>query len=910
MTAQAESTQEKSITITINLEHSDSNRKVKLDELIQRASYEKLKKEINLDLRRTDGEGENYPASSGLVYFIDGTRGAGKSTFLQFVYGMLPEHLNTDQKKKVSQLDYIDPSRVENSEIILLSVLKALKRRVDEKIQASCKLDDEMHIANFRNIFKKLAGGLSLFAPSHNQLQDLDAELFLDWGLERAGHSVDLRKYLHQLIKTACQMLNVQALILAFDDADTNSEHAHNVLECIRKYLDTPQLVILVTGDMELYSLLIRDNFYDSLGKSKYTQEKEREEQRTRMVDHLEEQYLLKLFPISRRVQLRPLWNLLELSPKINDMSFQYELKSNNWEKSRNPNGALEELIRRGLRLKSSLDITLYREFLLKQPLRSVLQVLSRCAKYLSINDASGKDRNVWDPELSDALSDSLRAMALGGLYKFGIDVDGIGAHELPALIEAVFELAVRDGDMDTAAYLRPQPSVPALKNSFAALSADVANLCANKPNSLIQYLLAGPGSVSLYGQVQRKNGDSRAEEKDNQRLHNQFKQYMGIGRKEDALNWARHATAIFTATYAANPKVAVVSFGVIGLNKRKPGGVSEKDVGIYKTAKSAINACIIANKSLPVFALSLVDVSGLSSRTYASIYNILGLIERLLSLDINHPRKNEILNVLSKPYPSVSISRPIWAGESATIEEDFDDTTVDAVTKNVVLEEEESIDPKLSELCNAVERWLNDTDSLRLKQTPSAVMIGKIWTRLYFSLEKVSDQLRGKALTAGMMELFALCVINSFLVEEQDHHLGNSDVAASMEQTLDRSNPLTSPLSFIKKLGRISLNRETLPLTSLVTTCPLILGLLNSEIGYAEQIIKLTNGLAKDDVSKMLCPKNAWTLIDNTYIAGWKWGGGNGAVNKKRGPAKSTISATSQVSQESPTTLEKPTKI
>ena len=909
MTASAEPIQEPPVVIEIDLEDSDSNRQVELKELVQRVCYETLKRGITVDLRNAvdqDHKVREHPASSGLVYFIDGTRGAGKSTFLHFVYRTLPIDLTTVQGPKVRQLAYIDPSRVENSEIILLSVLKSLKRRVEEQTRKSCTLDDERHTSNFRDIFRKLAGGLSLFASSHNPLQDLDAELFLDWGLERAGHSSDLRKYLHQLINTACQMLKVDALVLAFDDADTNSENARNVLECIRKYLDTPQLLILVTGDMELYSLLIRDHFYGSLGKISYKQEKERDEQRTKMVDHLEEQYLLKLFPIRRRVQLRPLWNLVTLTPTIG-RSVQYKLKYSNWNVGRNPNTVLDELIRRGLRLKSATDIALYREFLLKQPLRSVLQVLSRCAQYLSASDPDGKKNNEWDAGLSEALSESLRAMALGSLYKLGVDVDGIGAHELPALIEAVFELAVRDGDMDTAAYLRPQPNVPALKNSFAALSADVANLCARKPSSLIQYLFAGPGSVTLYGQVQRSDKESRAGNEGNQRLRTQFKQYMGIGRKEDALNWARHATGILTTAYSANPKSPAVVFGVIGLNKRKPRGVPINAANLFKTVQSAINTCTLGDKPLPVFALSLIDVSGLSSRTYASIYNIVGLMERLLSLEPSEQHKSGILSVISKPYPSLSISRPSWVGENVNIEAEENDVDASAAArksnkKDHAVSEEDSADPKLSLLCENVERWLKDTDHLRAMQTPSAVMIGKIWTRLYFSLEKVSNDLRGSATTAEIMELFALCVVNAFLVEELDHHLGSSDTGAPAAQASDRTNPRTSAGEFVKKLERISVDHDKLPLTSLIATCPLILGLLSANLKLANQIARMSNELKEKDVLEMLCPKEVWTLIEHTYIAGRKWPEEpKNIVSKqpKKPPAKSGATAATVIAED-----------
>ncbi|ASV39768.1 hypothetical protein CI807_27360 [Pseudomonas sp. NS1(2017)] len=850
-------------TIIIDLNQSDTNAKLEVNQLVQRQSYNTLKERIERDLasaEKVPPSGQvhraehEYPYGSGLVYFIDGTRGAGKSTFLQSAF-----HALGDEKTSLNirPLAYIDPSRIERSEIILLSVLKALKNSITST-SAGSRLNGENQIQCFREQFKKLAGGLSLFSSTHDQLQDLDPELFFEWGLERAGYSKDLRINFHALLDLSCQILNTDSLIIAFDDADTHSQHARSVLECIRKYLDTPRLVVLVTGDIELYSLMVRDHFYDSLGDAKHGQVKERADQRHKMVDHLEDQYLLKLFPMHRRLQLRPLWNLL-----LNDKA-KFQLRHNNWNRELTPDDLVNSLIRRGLRIKNPRDLELYREFLLKQPLRSILQVFSRCANAF---DPSSSDE--WNLELSEALSESLRALALGSLYKFGVDVDAIAAQELPALSKAVFDLAIRDGDFDTAAYLRPQPIDADLKNCFAALSADVTRLCAKKPGTLIDYMLTAPGSVALFGQVlRRKTKDLRTAE-DRQILRKQFEQYMGIGRKEDALNWARHAVSTLTAPYGANPTTPVVYSGVIGLNKRKPGGGSPE----FITADNILKNC----KELPAFALSLVDVSGSSSRTYASIYNILGLIARLLSLE-PEGGKYDVMSLLPKPYPPLTVSQPQWEADNADEEKDEEpsDSVEDAA--------------KLTQLVLAVEQWLKSTGPLREQLNPSAVLIGKIWTRLYFSLEKVCDDNRPdiakKDIGAGnLMELLALCVINAFYVEERDHHLTGS---APQDADTDRTNPLKSAKYFMKRVKWAQNAYQQLPLTYLVATCPLILGLLepsaeskklvssflsgHPDAKSVERDSEIENASITQTVENLLCDQNIWEKLNRTYVLGMKW--------------------------------------
>jgi hypothetical protein len=107
-------------------------------------------------------------------------------------------------------------------------------------------------------------------------------------------------------------------LLFAFDDADTNSKHAIELLEMIRNYLDTPRALVLLTGDLELYALLVRQNFRTELTQGNPSEwggqnaSNDRSVQQSRMLDHLEEQYLLKLFPVQERHILFPLWRLVD----------------------------------------------------------------------------------------------------------------------------------------------------------------------------------------------------------------------------------------------------------------------------------------------------------------------------------------------------------------------------------------------------------------------------------------------------------------------------------------------------------------------------------------------------------------------------------------------------------------------
>lgn len=125
------------------------------------------------------------------------------------------------------------------------------------------------------------------------------------------------------------------------------------------------------------------------------------------------------------------------------------------------------------------------------------------------------------------------------------------------------------------------------------------------------------------------------------------------------------------------------------------------------------------------------------------------------------------------------------------------------------------------------------------------------------------------------------------------DHHLHAGMDSHDELESVDRTNPLTSPDTFASKLKHRAVNRTRTPLTALIATCPLILGLLNAERDYAEGIAKLKRSeldivyhrgrktimasheeelrqQAYSDIRGMFCDETTWALLDHVYISGW----------------------------------------
>ena len=835
--------------------------------LIQQRQYDLLKQQIVEHLAGLLPEGgeaarhscdeERYRPGDGWSFFIDGTRGAGKSTFLTWVKNHIARE--NDIKGSLHFVACIDPSRIERAEIMLLVILERLKFCVDRKLSGrQDQLSDDRR-ENWRRAFKKGAGGLSLLGKDSHPLDGYDPDLFLDWGLERTGNSTHLRSNLHALLDTAREILGVKALMFAFDDADTDSTHGVAVLECIRKYLDAPIVMVLVTGDLELYSLLLRQNFAETVvGERKAAIElqrrsvaKDRSAQYLRMINHLEEQYLLKLFPIRRRIQLKPLWNLLKQNEEV---IFEYENGKSGLINRIGARDLIEGLVFQGMRVKSSDDIRIYADFVLKQPVRSVLQLVRRCIPFFSYS-GEGVLRNAqWNMGMTDAMRDSLQALALTSLYKFSIDTDAITVGELPALAEAVFNLSIEDGDIDTAMYLRPMSADADIRAAFSALAAEVPRLCSSRPHVAISYLLRANGSVSLFGIAQR-----HIEKKfpgDASDYISQFKSYVGIGRAEDSGDWARRATAVIVQPYINNNSIRKVFEGVVGLRKRK----TQKSRMAENIFDNVIKEFLQKDSSQPAPSIifSLVNIYSGQVSVYASIFNILGCIESLLSAENEFSAKD----AFSRARQTLTISPPRWGGHS--ISPQFVGSS-DQVDESSASDSERR---KFELLSASINEWIEESRSLHRLIAPSAVLMGKIWTRLFFSIANAAQDMRQKNFSS-IMEIFACCTINAFLIEEIEHHLTKGENHET-HYAIDRTNPRTSALTFCKKLKAMSPNREHVPLTTIIVTCPLVLGLLDRQKPFETALLPFFPAhTTAEQIEQLLCPEELWGAMEGIAIAG-----------------------------------------
>ena len=844
MTDQGAQNQDGIKVVVVDITRENPVKALDPKELIRITAYESLAKKIH-DAVKSNWSRADNGGGGWNVFFIDGTRGSGKSTFLQTVI----EELHKDKEKlskdkicdvKLERLAYVDPTMIQTGEHILLSLLASLDKKVKARTRCLECSGDGSYDRNgspwesWRVHFQNIANGLALLGTSCRK-RDFDTEYFdeiilFDEKLNNAGSGLSLKEGLAKLFKTARELLGVDAFLVGLDDVDTNFDIGWEVLETIRRYGDIPGLIFLVTGDLQLYTHLVRDrhfrNFSDSVAKN----DEQRIKERARMVDHLEQQYLLKIFPLHQRTQLVALWELLQES---NDIAYKLELGQSEKKRIGKKSGenaielqeAVEIMLTEGLSLggqQLKSEIKRYVEYFLRLPVRSVLQILTRYHN----DEISASNQS--------ALAGAMRSAMIGSLYKQGIDVEAISNDVFGKLVEAVFDVTLDGGDWDTGYYLRPDGREEYIRSSSFVLSAEVARACRGRPDRVLRYLLQGPGSVSLFAVAEKLRERRQGNERE------LFKEYFGLGREATARDWALRSPSVLQETQLENSSPLGIGCGMLKTNVRKP-----KDIKAEPTKINVLTKLPIASPLNEAIRSAVSCMLGAQENQFLSFFNLLGAIEVLLEFKFLHgssltDTNDEIREVLKKLYSGSTVSVAHWLKgfdtARAAEEEDSDDET-----ENEVLEEG---------LSGLILKWFKFIDKKVLleKIQPSSLLLGKIWARTFFGLSSIAGQSINRSRTRSgniwkIMSLNISCFLNAVLTEETlyGQELEDKDVFFNILDKISRKNPSTSLKEYKKNfyatfgdIGNRNMSGETgwamqekiiqrFPLFVLFASCPLL---------------------------------------------------------------------------------------
>ncbi|MBA6362020.1 hypothetical protein H4J62_08515 [Colwellia sp. BRX8-5] len=827
----------KDIKIDLNTDHRTG--KIPNESVIQIALIKNCISEITNNINATTGLANNTDGDAPLlqsgenVYFVDGTRGAGKTTFMR----SLREELEKDEDSKIYPLELIDPTKFETPMGILVSVISLLNSAVEKKRKNSFSWGNEnKDYDEWQDVLNKLAKGIKSYAKKDSKIDSIDDVLRLSKGIDYSFSSLTLSQQCHELFDKAAKIINCKAFLLTFDDVDTNFAAGWEVLETIRCQLTSARIVTLITGDLQLYTHLVRGKQFGNFDKCLFKHDSKRQGERELMVDHLEQQYLLKIFPVENRFRLRTLGQLIQNDDhKIYIKSFcgkEDYLVS-----------VITNLISDGLNLKSSNNeyIDEYLNYLLQSPIRQNLQLITRYNNDLvkegnllktdSDDEVRAKLNNINKPNI---LNSTLNALMVSCLYKAGIDNVELTKLNLSYISSEVFNYSHIYGDVNASFYLRPNSNKEYLCNISITLAAAVAANLKGSISNCLRYMLVALGSVSLFDTISNIK-ENKVISNDKEQFKILFKSYMGIGRNESLSNWSSHAHACLSST-----KVKVVYPGVLQLNKNARSHYlynvksSEDGYAVFKYKQNETNLAYLSAASSSSESVSTKKCN------FFSIFSLISAIDELMNV-VNDSDDFDVKHFI-KPMTVKTASIPTWSGDVLpdTTEDEEDEAEDDEKNKLV---EDASITDDIKEWFSA---WHKNLGNLNDKTTPSALLIGKIWERLNSNLAEIARQHRSRLAkdkagnvtkangnAALIMRYKVIALLNAVLFEEDKYHK-NEKENSLFNDLGSLTNSVTSSKEFSNKIKKIidnnllDRNLEALsiryPIFVSLATCPLII--------------------------------------------------------------------------------------
>lgn len=841
--------------IIINLFAPNLPGSTKEDDLIQKSLRDQLVESIRNSVTLPDADKSagltRFIDESGRnVFFVDGTRGAGKTTFINSVVKSLNSDTG-DVKVSIKCLPTIDPTKLPRHEPILVTVTARLNKMVSDKLKGCWSSNDhKKQKEQWQNHLAQLQRGLHLLTDKEYKPEYFSDALKLDAQLDYSIGGQDLSEIFDKLVERACDILGCKAILITFDDIDTQFDAGWDVLESIRKFFNSQKLVVVATGDLRLYSQLIRGKQYENYSKTLLDQEKEsaRLAERGYMVEHLEQQYLLKLFPVQKRMQLKTMLQLVgekgrdQHSEKI---SVLYS-KGSDGIKVNTVRSALENIVSNGLNIRVGSDLDMYVDELLKQPVRLLMQVMQ---DYYSRLQASSISESVL-------LRDSLYGAMLSSIYRVGLNYEQhrIG---MDSLCDDIFRYSRQDQEVNTGFYLRPQSSNEALRNCSVYLASQVSALCDGGLSQLLQLMLVGCGSVSLFDSVQKLVGNHG--DRYQQPTDIEFKSYMSIGRRESVTNWANRSCAVISDDGSLNTSPGVY-LGMIHMSKKKRAAYKALDINAERGLAKVALAASLSSALTP------------SPTDFLSVFNLIGAIADLADVDTgaseikeiettaehapaihkkiileNESFRKAVIKIIAKP----TCVAPLWSryAEKGVGEEVDELDVVDEkdISASIVL----------------LIKWNRLVRQLSSKIKPSSMLIGKIWTRLFFNLSNIaakhksllgSDPLASEGKytnqtnAAKIMRFNVLAFLHAVLVEEDAYHRV-SESSVSCISVNFKQNPVTSVGQLVTKLQsmeNLSNISNTHPIFYSILKCPLVhpfifpLGSINSADNFLSQQEKI----------------------------------------------------------------------
>jgi translation elongation factor EF-1beta len=272
-------------------------------EYFQKNAFNKMSELLQYEISRSD-----FSKGYDLIQktrrhdsiFIDGPRGSGKTVFLLNIENYFKKY-NGVASEQYYFFNPIDPTLLIDNEDFLGVILGMVVQELSNKnYLQGC--NQENLIAYYKALENLSNSLIAVKEILNNELKGIDE-------IASFKSSNSLEEFTNKFFFEVFKLLGNKKLVLLIDDIDMAFSKGFDVLETIRKFLSTPYILPIVSGDGRLYKEIIAREFRYKLSRQKST-EKNRNEFED--LNNLVEQYFNKVLPNDNRIQLENMQTILK----------------------------------------------------------------------------------------------------------------------------------------------------------------------------------------------------------------------------------------------------------------------------------------------------------------------------------------------------------------------------------------------------------------------------------------------------------------------------------------------------------------------------------------------------------------------------------------------------------------------
>jgi GTPase SAR1 family protein len=784
--------------IILNLLESKDAKELSEQKIVHRSQ---LQKAIKLIEEGIDNAIQNKNETEEHIHeavTILGTRGSGKTTFLL----SLREYFKSDKRIKI--LNNIYPTLIEEKGHIFLYIISIINDLLVDHFDQ--KDNDFSKRKKWKELLFRLSHGLPSMdgvGGTLNESDWQDPEFIMEKGLRSVSSARDLAKSFQELVAYALNEIKKDAFLLTFDDIDIDFKKGWNILETIRKYLHTSKIIIILSGDLNLYTLAIRNQYWNSFGRSILENEGDKLGKHSYFNDRiteLESQYILKVIKPERRIHLTSLFEKIQIvKSKAGNSDDVFFVR---FDSSENPNSEIfeiEECYKKVLSLfgiNNKYQSEAYSSFLLSLPLRTQILFLSQ----FDLKNDSLAQINVIDAFLSD-------------LTEKEVDINLLDSN--PQLLNVeVLKLLIREKKLNDLYQLQPVTSDSSLNSSLVSLSLFSSIRIEDNPYLIFDYFI----KIGYVRNLLSSIGYNTEKQEDFSNLSPSIEglcNHSGIFQNKVLRDVASNITSYLKGGLSNfNNKAGIISLPGLADTSRKGSDIVGNRIDrVFRNSS-------FVQRTVGFIPLSIAAYS--TSNRSVPCYSVYALIATIGEL-IRKCELNDLPSGLLELSEVRTYVIPQFKRGGGT--ERIESTSY-------LSEIGSNLEFGGSQFQDSIQTWVSNYRHWDIKVSPH--LLGKISTRFYYALYNI-ENIEDETNLGEMMHRRIIAFLNAILIEDVRENI----------QYINGFNINNTNLSdeiFIKNLEIINYEPAQLELSRWLISCPLFLFYLNPKTRVINEIRRFLN--------------------------------------------------------------------